>query len=83
LREALGWYHDIRPELSHRFTRAVEMTINAVAENPLHFPVVYRERRRAGVRRFPYGLFFEIQEHRIVVIACFHAKRNPSRWQDR
>jgi hypothetical protein len=35
------------------------------------------------VRRFPYGLFFEVQEHRIVVIACFHGKRNPTRWKVR
>jgi len=39
----------------------------------MQFPVVYRGRRRAGVRRFPYGIFFELQEHRIVVIACFTA----------
>jgi hypothetical protein len=26
---------------------------------------------------------FEVQEHRIAVIACFHGKRNPKRWQAR
>jgi hypothetical protein len=30
---------------------------------------------------FPYGIIFEAQEHRIVVIACFHGRRNPTRWQ--
>jgi plasmid stabilization system protein ParE len=54
-----------------------------LAEHPLQFPVVYRNRRRAGVRRFPYGIFFEVQDNRIVVIACFHCRRNPRRWQSR
>ncbi|MGA2237392.1 MAG: type II toxin-antitoxin system RelE/ParE family toxin [Terriglobales bacterium] len=81
--EARAWYDNIRPELGERFALAVEATVEAMAEHPVQFPVVYRSRRRAGVRRFPYGIFFEVQEHRIVVIACFHGKRNPRRWQSR
>jgi len=81
LGEARAWYNNIRPELGEHFALAVEATVEVIAENPLQFPVAYRSRRRAGVRRFPYGIFFEIQEHRIVVIACFHGRRNPRRWQ--
>ena len=83
LRRARAWYDNIRPELGDRFALEVEAAVDAVAEHPLQFPVVYRGRRRAGVRRFPYGIFFEMHEHRIVVIACFHSRRNPRRWQVR
>ena len=81
LREARAWYDNIRPELGERFALAVETTVEAIAEHPLQFPVVYRSRRRAGVWRFPYAIFFEAQVHRIVVIACFHGRRNSKRWQ--
>jgi len=83
LAEACAWYYGIRPELEERFVLAVDATVDAITENPLQFPVVHRGRRRAGVRRFPYGIFFELQEHQIVVIACFHGRRNPKRWQAR
>ena len=83
LKEARAWYDDIRSELGERFARAVEATVEAIAEHPAQFPVVYRGRRRAGVWRFPYGIFFEIQDRRIVVVARFHAKREPRRWQSR
>jgi toxin ParE1/3/4 len=83
LLEARSWYDNIRPELGGRFALAVEATVEAIAERPWQFAVVYRNRRRAGVRRFPYGLFFELQEDRIVVIACFHGRRNPRRWKSR
>jgi plasmid stabilization system protein ParE len=83
LKEARAWYDNLRPELGERFALAIEATVEAIAERPLQFPVVHRGWRRAGVRRFPYGIFFEVQRHRIVVIACFHAKRNPKRWQAR
>jgi plasmid stabilization system protein ParE len=77
LLEARVWYDNIRPELGERFAFAVEATVEAIAEHSLQFP------RRVGVRRFPYGIFFEVQEHRIVVIACFHGRREPRRWQSR
>jgi plasmid stabilization system protein ParE len=83
LQEARAWYDNMRPELGERFAQAVEVTVKAMAEHPLQFPVVHLGRRRAGVRRFPYGIFFEVQEHLIVVIACFHCRRNPRRWQSR
>jgi plasmid stabilization system protein ParE len=81
LLEARAWYDNIRPQLGERFASAVESVVEEVAEHPLHFPVVYRGRRRAGVRRFPYGIFFEVRQDRIVVIACFHGRRDPRRWQ--
>jgi toxin ParE1/3/4 len=83
LLEARAWYENIRPELGERFATAVEATVETIAEHALQFPVVYRNRRRAGVRLFPYGIFFEFQEDRIVVLACFHGRRNPRRWQSR
>ena len=81
LLDARAWYDNIRPQLGERFALAVETTVEAVAEHPLQFHVVYQSRRRAGVWRFPYGIFFEVQEHRIVVIACFHGRRNPRPWR--
>lgn len=83
LLEARAWYDNIRPQLGERFARAVEDAVETIAEHPLQFPVVHRNRRRAGVHRFPYGIFFEAQEHRVVVIACFHGRRDPTRWQSR
>jgi plasmid stabilization system protein ParE len=83
LKAALAWYEGIRPELGVRFALVVAETVEAIAENPLRFPVVYKTRRRAGVRRFPFGLFFEVEDQRVVIIACFHGKRNPIRWKIR
>ena len=62
LLETRAWYDNIRPELGERFALAVGATIEEIAEHPLQFPAVYRDRRRAGVRRFPYGIFFECKK---------------------
>jgi plasmid stabilization system protein ParE len=61
LLEARAWYDNIRPELGERFALAVEVTVEVIAEHPRQFPVIYRNHRRAGVRRFPYSVFFELR----------------------
>ena len=81
LKEALARYESILPELAKRFADAVADTMEKVAVAPLQYAVIEKERRRAGVRRFPYGIFFLVKETRIVVIACFHGRRNPRHWQ--
>ncbi len=83
LQEAAAWYEAISPRLAVRFVYAIDEAVKAIATAPLQYAVVSHGRRRAGVRRFPYGLFFLVEEQRIVVLACFHAKRNPRRWQKR
>jgi len=81
LKETLARYASIRPQLGQRFAEAVADTVGAIGAAPLRFAVVEKGRRRAGVRRFPYGIFFLLEETRVVVIACFHGRRNPSHWQ--
>ena len=83
LQEAQVWYESIRPDLGIRFAIALEETIEAIAASPLRFAEVHKGRRRAGVRRFPYGVFFQVEDKRIVVIACFHGRHDPKRWQMR
>jgi plasmid stabilization system protein ParE len=51
--------------------------------NPESFPVVLQDVRRARLHRFPYGLFFRVLPDALVVLACFHARRDPRRWQGR
>jgi plasmid stabilization system protein ParE len=83
LKDARAWYDNMRSDLGERFAHAIEDTVETISEGPLQFPVVHRKIRRAGVRRFPFGIFFEVQESRIVVIACLHGRRDPQRWKMR
>jgi plasmid stabilization system protein ParE len=83
LKAAKAWYETMRPGLGERFALAVETTVIGITENPLRFAAVYGQWRRAGVRHFPYGIVFRVEDHRIVVLACFHASRDPQQWQQR
>jgi toxin ParE1/3/4 len=81
--KAAQWYEGESAGLGVAFLEVVEQALESIAENPLRFPVVHRDIRRALLIRFPYGVFFRIRSARIRVIAIVHLARDPSRWQKR
>ena len=81
--EAQDWYEAEVRGLGARFRAEVDYQISRIAANPLHFPEMLADVRRARVRRFPYGLFFRPLQDAIYVVACFHSSRDPMIWQSR
>ena len=83
LREGRRWYAAQAAGLELEFARAVEAAVAAVSRNPEAFPGVEPRIRRILLRRFPYGLYYAIERDRIVVHACYHLRREPTRWDPR
>ena len=80
---AYRWYEREREGLGSEFLEALQKMVNAIAENPERFPTVRKDIRRAVLRRFPYSIFNRVVSGHVVVIACFHGKRNPRVWSSR
>lgn len=81
--KAALWYEERRPGLGLEFAAEINSAINLMAENPERFPVMHRDIRCVRARRFPYSVFFRPESRRIVVLAVFHARRDPSVWKQR
>jgi len=80
---AYRWYEKERPGLGSEFLAAMDKAVKAIAENPERFPTVRKDIRRSVLRRFPFSLLYRIVSGHVVVIACFHGKRNPKVWRSR
>jgi plasmid stabilization system protein ParE len=37
--------------------------------------------RRARLRRFPFALYYEIEDERILILAVWHHRRDPRMWR--
>jgi plasmid stabilization system protein ParE len=81
--EAQDWYEGEAPGLGRRFRETIDAVAERMSANPLQFPVVFKTVRRAILRRFPYALFFVMEGETLLVLACFHASRDPVQWQKR
>jgi toxin ParE1/3/4 len=77
---AFDWYEERSAGLGLEFLRAADACLAGVQRNPQAFPKVYKAVHRVLMRKFPYALFYLIEEEKIVVVACFHAKRDPIDW---
>lgn len=83
IEDAYQYYEKSNPGLGSEFIRAVDACLSKVGRTPLAYPTVHKQIRRALIRRFPYGVFYIVEDNTIVAIACFHAKRNPKIWDKR
>ncbi len=57
--------------------------LNRICQMLESYAVVYRDVRRAVVRRFPYAVYYRIVSSRVIVTAIFHSRRDPKSWQAR
>jgi len=78
--DAQDWY-EAEAGLGTRFRAELDYMAERLAANPLQFPLVFADIRRALLRRFPYVLFFRIVDDAVFVMACFHSSRDPRIWQ--
>lgn len=81
--DAQDWYEREAAGVGLHFREAMDALAQRLSTNPQQFPVVFKNLRRALLRRFPYALFFAVAGDNIFVIACFHASRDPLQWQKR
>lgn len=81
--EAAAWYEARQQSLGRDFLRAFRDAADVLRRDPLHYQIVFAEMRRVLLRRFPYGVFYEIHGSDVVVLGCMHVARDPEAWQSR
>ena len=83
LEEACAWYEKRQPGLGRQLLQCVEETLVRLQQWPEFGLTVYKQLRRANVRRFPYGVFYQVVHDRIIVVGVLHGRRAPRRWKSR
>jgi plasmid stabilization system protein ParE len=81
--EAARWYEERSQGLGQAFLDTfLEVTAN-VKRSPHLYASVLGEAHRALLHKFPYSVIYEIDGDEVVVLACFHERRDPKEWQRR
>ncbi|MDP2334885.1 MAG: type II toxin-antitoxin system RelE/ParE family toxin [Bacteroidota bacterium] len=80
---AANWYNSRRDGLGNEFLLALEAKFYTLRRNPLQYLCIYKNIRRALTERFPYGVFFIIENEVVYVLAIIHTSRSPKIWKKR
>lgn len=65
------------------FSEDLAAVVASVEENPFLYQEVYRESRRALMARFPYSVFYLVEEGVVIVFAVAHQSRDEETWKKR
>lgn len=81
---AAGRYYNRQvPGLGDDFVDEIEAAVQAVVTAPHTYRVIEDDVRRYLVRRFPYGLYYTIENEVVIIWAVKHLHRDPDYWQER
>ena len=81
--EAASWYEREREGLGSDFLARVRRVFTRIESGPLQFPLVMADIRRALLGRFPFAVFFFVDDRAAIVIAVMHLHRHPDSWEGR
>lgn len=76
LGEIFTWYEGKRSGLGREFLNQVKISLRSIQENPSSAFELYKGVRRYLTKRFPYKIFYHVNDQRIVVLAIIHGGRD-------
>ena len=81
--EALSGFREISSPLAARFGVELERVYSSIADYSEMYPIVYKNFRRALLRKFPYSVFYIAQESFVLIVGVVHQSRDESTWKGR
>ncbi len=83
VQEIIDYYDSINPSLTEQFLNILFNKIETIKTNPLLFSKKYKETRMSYLRKFPFNIYYQINNENIDILAITHTSRNPKIWQER
>ncbi len=79
LQAAKRWYNGQQPDLGAQFKSEVNKEIDYIGEFPQHYQRKYKQLRQSLVNRFPYAIFYLVEEEKrlVVIFGVMHTSRDP------
>ena len=76
---AFSWYERQQRGLGFEFLNCVEIGTKSILQYPQMYQVYYSSFRRCLIKRFPFSIFYTIDENQIVIHSIFNNGQNPNK----
>ncbi|MEM9554192.1 MAG: type II toxin-antitoxin system RelE/ParE family toxin [Acidobacteriota bacterium] len=77
LKSAVDYLEDQRRGLGEELRVEIRGTLRRLTEHPELYPVALESVRKAIIRRFPFSVFYRVEEKTIWILAVLHHARRP------
>ncbi len=76
---AFAWYERQRRGLGFDFLDSVEISLNNILTSPEMHNICYSNFRRCVIKRFPFSIFYSIEDEEIVIHSVFDNRQDPKK----
>jgi len=76
------YYHGYGPGLGNEFLDVLFDCYVSLEANPNRWQCIRNDIRRALVKKFPYSVFYRVQEtaQKVEILTVLHQKADPGKW---
>ena len=76
---AFEWYEKQRRGLGFEFLDCIEIAIKGILGFPEMYQLCYSNFRRCVIRKFPFSIFYTIEDKEIVIHSVFDNRQDPKK----
>jgi|SRR5690606_24464118 toxin ParE1/3/4 len=77
IRRIVEWYANQSEQLLSKFLSKLNTGFDSITKNPEHYQKRFNQIRIHFLSKFPYGIYYTIQQDTVFVHAVLHTKRDP------
>jgi len=77
------YYFEDSLKVADAFFRRIDSSLGRIKHNPFSFPTAHKNIRKYVIKKFPFVIYYQVEDSIIKVIAIFHTSRNPEIWNER
>ncbi len=79
IESAFEWYNNQRKGLGYEFLDCLEASLHKIGKYPEMYEICYSNFRRCVVRKFPFSIFYTIEETEIAIHSVFDNRQDPQK----
>lgn len=83
VRKAFLWYEDKKEDLGLNFENHIDEAVASIQTNPFKTQIRYKDTRVFFLKKFPFGIHFQVKRSVILIVAVFHTSEDPEKWAER
>ncbi len=80
---AMDWYENKQEGLGTKYVLTIRVSLHLIAINPFAYARVHLKIRKANTQKFPYSLYYEINDKEVIIFAIIHNSRSDKIWKKR